>query len=242
MLVSRGRWLVVTMNFCGFIVQRAGATVGCVSVTSLALHRGVLAARLGLVGAVGLALGVVTAYAQGWLPPELGSLANSAGSWGLVAFLLAYGLAVGLRSGALIGSLALFALLLGYVFGADARGYSSGSSLIVFWGAAALLAGPLVGICGFWARSGRAPRPAVGVGVMSGVLIGESIYGLTFIAGTTYPPYWWGEVVAGVLLVVWIVSRGPDRLQSATVTVVLAALTAAAFLVVYSQDLIAVLP
>ena len=37
----------------------------------------------------GLVLGVLTAYAQGWLPDELGSLANSSGSWVLVAFLVA---------------------------------------------------------------------------------------------------------------------------------------------------------
>jgi hypothetical protein len=205
-------------------------------------HGGVAAARLGLVGIVGLSLGILTAYAQEWLPQELGSLANSTGSWALVAFLLALVLAVGARSAALIGSLALLTLLVGYVVGADARGYSSGSALIVFWGAAALLAGPVVGICGFWANSGRALRPAVGVGTMSGVLIGEGIYGLTLIADSTYAQYWWGETVTGVLLAAWVVSRGPDRLQTAVVAIAVGTLTAAAFLIVYSQDLIAVLP
>ncbi len=106
--------------------------------------------RLGLVAVVALALGVLTAYAQEWLPAELGSLANSAGSWSLVAFLLAWLLATSERSAALIGSLALLALLVGYVLGANARGYPSGTSLIAFWSAAALLAGPLVGIGGYW--------------------------------------------------------------------------------------------
>lgn len=77
---------------------------------------------------------------------------------------------------------------------------------------------------------------------MGGVLIGEGIYGLTFIADTTYAPYWWGETVTGVLLAAWVVSRGPDCLKKATVAAAVGALTAAAFLVVYSQDLIAVLP
>jgi Family of unknown function (DUF6518) len=203
---------------------------------------GVAAARLGFVGVVGVSLGVLTAYAQEWLPPELGSIANSAGSWALVAFLLAMLLATGARGGAVIGSLALVALLVGYVLGANARGVSAGSSLIVFWGAAALLAGPLVGICGFWAKSGQTLRPAIGVGLMSGILIGEGIYGLTFIADTTYAPYWWVETATGILLAAWVLSRGPDRLQKAPVTAAVGALTAAAFLVVYSQDLIAVLP
>jgi Family of unknown function (DUF6518) len=82
----------------------------------------------------------------------------------------------------------------------------------------------------------------VGVGAMSGVLIGEGIYGLTFIADSTYALYWWGETVTGVLLAARVVSRGPDRLQTAVVAIAVGTLMAAAFLIVYSQDLIAVLP
>jgi len=77
---------------------------------------------------------------------------------------------------------------------------------------------------------------------MSGVLIGEGIYGLAFIADTTYPPYWWAETFVGALLAAWVVSRRPNRLQTAAVALAVGTLTVAAFLVVYSQDLIAVLP
>lgn len=38
---------------------------------------------------VGLFVGALTAYAQGWLSDGLGSLANSAGPWSLAAFLVA---------------------------------------------------------------------------------------------------------------------------------------------------------
>jgi hypothetical protein len=200
------------------------------------------AARLGIVGIVALSLGVLTAYAQEWLPDELGSLANSSGSWALVAFGLALLLATGVRNAAVIGSLALLALLVGYVLGAEARGYASGTGLIAFWGAAALLAGPLVGIGAFWVKSGGGLRPALGVGAMSGVLIGEGLYGLAFIADTTYPPYWWAETLVGALLAAWVVSHHPNRFQTAAVALAVGTLTVAAFLVVYSQDLIAVLP
>lgn len=200
------------------------------------------AARLALAGIVALALGVLTAYAQEWLPAELGSLANSSGSWALVAFGLALLLATGVRNAAVIGSLALLALLVGYVLAAEARGYASGSALIAFWGAAALLAGPLVGVGAYWAKWGERLRPGLGVGAMSGVLIGEGLYGLAFIADTTYPPYWWAEIVVGAFLAAWVVSQRPSRLQTAAVALAVGALTAAAFLVVYSQDLIAVLP
>ncbi len=77
---------------------------------------------------------------------------------------------------------------------------------------------------------------------MSGVLVGEGVYGLTFIADTTYAPHWWGETVLGTLLAAWVVSRRPNRLQTAMVSLAVGALTAVAFLVVYSQDLVAVLP
>ena len=32
---------------------------------------------------------------------------------------------------------------------------------------------------------------------MGGVLIGEEVYGLTYVADTTFPPYWRGEIVVG---------------------------------------------
>jgi hypothetical protein len=133
-------------------------------------------------------------------------------------------------------------LLVGYVLGEHARGHTAGAALILFWGAAALLAGPVVGIAGYWLRDGDGFRPALGVGVMSGLLIGEGIYGLTFIADTTFTPYWWAELILGLLLMVWVMGKGPRWLHNAAVAVAVSAATAAAFVAVYSQDLIAVLP
>jgi hypothetical protein len=198
--------------------------------------------RLGLVAVAGLLLGVLTAYAQGWLPSQLGSLANSAGLWALVAFLLAWLCATGTRDAALIGSLALFALLIGYAIASNARGFSAGSSLIGFWTLVALFAGPIVGIAGAWARNGQGLRPGVGIGAIAGILVGEGFYGLTYIAGTTFRPYWWAETVVGLILAVWLVSRHPRWTQTAAAAVAIGALTAVAFVVVYSADLISVLP
>ncbi len=77
------------------------------------------------------------AYAQEWLPAELGSLANSSGSWTLLAFGLAL-LAPTRAAAAATGALVLAALLAGYVVGAAIRGDTSSTRLIVFWGLAAL--------------------------------------------------------------------------------------------------------
>ena len=118
-----------------------------------------------LVGIAGLSLGFLTAYAQEWLPDELGSLANSAGSWALVAFTLAL-LAVDGRTAVSFGCLALVALLIGYILGANVRGFASGRSLIVFWGAAAVVAGPLIGLAAHRVRTEHGPMAALGIGAI----------------------------------------------------------------------------
>lgn len=122
---------------------------------------------------------------------------NSSGSWALVAFGLAL-LAADIRVAAASGSLTLLTLLGGYVLGSGIRGYPSGAAMIVFWVAAALLAGPLLGFGAYWVKIESGPRAALGIGAMSGVLVGEGVYGLAYIADTTFPPYWWGEILVGL--------------------------------------------
>jgi len=182
----------------------------------------------------GLVLGALTSYAQGWLPGALASLANSSGSWCLVAFLLA--LAATRRwAAALTGFLTLLMLLVGYVLAAAVRGFASSNSLLIFWGLAALVAGPVLGLAAQEVRRGGTTAAACGVAVMSGVLVGEGAYGLIVIADTTDPVYWWVSIVAGVVLLGWVGARrlravGPILLAVA-VTVVLAVL----FVAVYSR-------
>jgi hypothetical protein len=193
-----------------------------------------------IVGLLALALGVLTAYAQGWLPLETASLANSSGSWALVAFLLAL-LAPGAFSAAACGVVALAALLAGYVVGAGIRGYASGTGLIVFWGLAAVLVGPFLGLGARWVRSGRRTLAALGVGGMSGVLVGEGIYGLAYVADTTYPPYWWGEIAVGLALLCAIAALRLRRPRPIVLAAASSAAVAAAFIAVYGHgaDLIA---
>jgi hypothetical protein len=197
------------------------------------LRPGALTATVGLLG---LALGVLTAYGQGWLPQEVGSLANSSGSWALAAFLLAL-LATGPRVAAACGTLALLALLAGYVLGAGLRGYPSGSALIVFWGLAALFVGPFLGLGAHWVRSGHRTLAALGAGGMGGVLVGEGVYGLAYVADTTYLPYWWGQIAFGVALLCTI---AVGRLRSpplVALSVAVCLVMTAAFVGVYSGGL-----
>jgi hypothetical protein len=186
------------------------------------------------VGLLGLTLGVLTAYGQEWLPQEVRSLANSSGSWALAAFLLAL-LATGPRVAAACGALALLALLAGYVLGAGLRGYPSGSALIVFWGLATVFVGPFLGLGAHWVRSGRRTLAALGAGGMGGVLVGEGVYGLAYIADTTYPPYWWGQILLGLLIVLAVMVRRLARHGDRALGLGICALTAIAFVAAYSQ-------
>jgi len=151
---------------------------------------------------VGLVVGALTAYAQGWLTDGLGSLANSAGPWSLAAFLVA------MRTrrtafAALWAMLVLGACEVGYVIATQVRGGSNATSTVVFWLTAAVLAGPPLGVAGAWTRQGRWWFGAsAGPAVLAGVLIGEPIYALSTIADTTTPAYWVGEILVGVAVVV----------------------------------------
>lgn len=197
-------------------------------------------ATLMATGVAALLLGVLTAYAQGWLPDQLRSLANSAGAWALVAFLLAL-LPTRAVVAAVSGVLSLVALLFGYVVGAAAQDAPYSSSLIGFWGLAAVVAGPALGVAAHWARSKREFLPGIGIGVLGGVLIGEGSYGLTYIADTTYGPYWLCEAAVGSAVVLAAAARRPRDLRTVGGAVVTASVVAVAFVAIYSQDLIRVL-
>jgi Family of unknown function (DUF6518) len=164
----------------------------------------------------------------------MGSLANSAGSWALAACALSL-LATSDRLAAVFGCASLLGLLVGYVLGAQMLGYLSSHSTVLFWGGAALLAGPLLGVSAYCVKTRRDVQTAIGVGVVSGVLVGEGIYGLTRTADTTYPPYWWGEILVGLVLLLAVAWRRLVGFRARAVSVSLAGLVVPAFVVVYSR-------
>ena len=186
---------------------------------------------------VGVAIGALTAYAERWLTDGLGSLANSAGPWSLAAFLVAM-CALRAVPGALSASLTLGACELGYVIANHVRGGSSATSTIVFWLAAATLAGPPLGVAGVWTRrSGRWFEASLGPAVLAGVFIGEPTYALSTIAETTTTAYWITELLIGVAIVVAACVRiirrdlgprlAPAACAAATITVAVVVASAA---------------
>lgn len=137
-----------------------------------------------LVAGLAFALGVLTSYAQGWLPEQVAALANSSGSWVVIAFLLAL-LGATAVAAAVFGSLSLLSLVAGYVVGAGVRGYPSSPALLIFWGAAGVLVGPPLGLDAFWVRSRGGPLAALGAGALSGVLVAR---GSTACSSSPRPP------------------------------------------------------
>jgi Family of unknown function (DUF6518) len=154
---------------------------------------------------VGLAGGAFTAYGQEWLSDATSSLANSAGPWSLVAFLVArYNKR--LPAAVVAAALALASCEVGYALATELRGGSNATSTVVFWFVAAVIAGPPLGVAGAWSTRGGMGR-GVGFAVIGGVLIGEGLYGWTTVADTTDWRYWATELVAGVALVAVFAAR-----------------------------------
>lgn len=147
---------------------------------------------------VGLAVGALTAYGQGWLSDATSSFSNSAGPWSLAAFLVArYNRRVTVGVVAAMATLACCEF--GYAIATQIRGDSNSTSTVVFWLTASLLAGPPLGVAGAWA-SVRGLRRGVGFAVIGGVLMGEGLYGWTTVADTTDWRYWAIELLIGVAI------------------------------------------
>ena len=156
------------------------------------------AALLMAVG-VGLVLGALTAYAQGWLGDGTASLANSAGPWSVGAFVVAR-TGRGVVAAVVAAMVTLASCEVGYAIATEVRGGSNATSTVAFWLAAALVAGPPLGVAAWWStRTGV--RRAVGFAVLGGVLLGEGWYGWTTVADTTDWRYWAVELSIGVAIV-----------------------------------------
>jgi Family of unknown function (DUF6518) len=173
--------------------------------------------------AVGLGVGVLTAYGQGWLSDATTSLANSAGPWSVTAFLVArYNRR--LAPAVVAAMLTLACCELGYVLATELRGGTNARSTVVLWLTAAVLAGPPLGVAGAWSTEAGL-RHGVGLSVVGGILLGEGLYGWSTIADTTDWRYWMIEVVIGALVILFVAARSQWPLH-ATLTIATGVLTA----------------
>ena len=69
--------------------------------------------------------------------------------------------------------------------------------------------------------------------MVAGILAGEGAYGLTVIADTTSPVFWWAMIAVGSALLVAVAALRLRDIRSTLVMATIAALTSGAFVVAY---------
>ena len=184
--------------------------------------------RIAGITAAALILGALTPLGQGALPPEFSSLANSASGWTIPTALLVWLFARGYPEAAIGGALGFVALTIGYTVASTWRGVDFDP---LFWVIVGVVVGPFIGLAAHALR--RAPlHAALGTGLLSGVLVGEAIYGLIVVGDTTSPVYWWIAAALGVSLLAAMAIR-IRRPRLIVVATALTATIAAAFLIAY---------
>ncbi|RYB90536.1 hypothetical protein EUA93_20565 [Nocardioides oleivorans] len=149
--------------------------------------------------AASLLLGGLTSWAQGFLPAEVSSFANSSSGWTILTALLVAAVRPSIGWGAVLGVVSFVALVLGFTVVHELRGYPYDP---LFWSLVGVVAGPFVGAAAAAVVGRHRIRAAVGAGSLAGVLVADGIYGLTVVAASTSPVYWVLCLVLGVALVV----------------------------------------
>ena len=71
--------------------------------------------------------------------------------------------------------------------------------MTLFWVAAAVVAGPVLGVGAAWSQgTDRAQGRSRESRSCASILVGEAVYGLTVIAGSTSPAYWTAQLIVGL--------------------------------------------
>ncbi|MDP9829279.1 DUF6518 family protein [Kineosporia succinea] len=183
------------------------------------------------VTALSFLIGGFTAYAQGFLPEAIGPVANSASGWTIVTVALLWSVRARPPAAMVLGAVSFVLLTLGYTMASGLRGHTYDPTL---FGLVGVVAGPVVGLATAWLRE-QGLRAALATAVLSGIGIGEALYGLTVIADSTSPVYWSIVGLGGAGLVGWTVLRRLHDSVSITLALGLTAVFAATFLVAYQR-------
>ncbi len=164
-------------------------------------------------------LGGVTSYWQTVLPDALRPFANSSGGWTMLVFLVVYLSRFRRLGGALLGLVSFELLLVGYAVVSTWRGfaYSVGGTFTLL----ALVAGPVIGVAAALARRGADREDSFGVAVLAAVLVGEGVWALLTVAGTTGATYWVIQIVLGAVFLGASLARRRDSLLRSTIVVLL---------------------
>lgn len=124
--------------------------------------------------AVGLAIGLATSFAQGWLDGSWASLANAASPWLAGAFV---GGLLQRRAGraVAVGLLVCVLEVVGYYGVSAARGFGVSDSVVAFWIACGVVGGPLFGWGGWAWRRATGVQRAIGAALLPATFFAEAI-------------------------------------------------------------------
>ncbi len=201
------------------------------SVTTLTSQDARPVGRASTVVVLSFLLGGLTSYAQSLLPESFSSLANSASGWTLITVLLIASTRVRPVPAALLGATSFVLLTLGYTVVSDLRGYTYDPLLFSLVG---LLVGPFVGLATTWLRE-HDLRAALATATLSGIAVGEAVYGLTVVDASTSPVYWTLIGLAGLSLLAVMVTRRIQGSVPITLALGCTAVVAAGFLAAYQN-------
>ena len=189
-----------------------------------------IAAQLAVVVIVTFLLGVVTFFAQGFLPESVQSFANSASGWTIVTAVTVWAVRPRPVPAAIFGAVGFVLLTLGYTAAAAWQDLYYDPR---FFSAIGLLVGPFVGLAAAWLHH-PGWRAAVGGAFLAAIGIGEAVYGLLYVSGTTSPVYWAIVGVLGLSLLAFTAGWRSGRPSVAAAACAGAAAVATAFVLVYS--------
>ncbi|MDN5851850.1 MAG: DUF6518 family protein [Actinomycetia bacterium] len=175
------------------------------------------------------ALGALTSYAQGFLPDDARSFANSASGWTLVTAGLVFWSRLPARWAAPLGATSFVLLVLGYTVAAEFRGFHYEPLRFSVVG---FVVGPFIGTAAAWLRASPLPA-ALATSLLAGIGIGEATYGLTTISETTSPAYWVAIGIVGVALVVAMIANRIRGAPSVATVLVGTPVVACVFIVAF---------
>jgi hypothetical protein len=185
----------------------------------------------GLIGAVGVANGLLSLLAFGTLGPGWNTLGNSGAIWLLVAFAVGAlmptaGLAVAGATASLVGSVVWFYMAAHYLVGMPVSSVG-----IAIWLIASVAGGPVYGLAGYWWRHGLGVWREVGLALMGGVFIAEGVF--TLIHDPRLPIVGWVAVGLGATFAITLARSSADRRLGFVMLPIVTALALVAYTTIY---------
>jgi Family of unknown function (DUF6518) len=180
-------------------------------------------ATIAIAAVAGFVLGCLTQILQGLLPADAGTiLANSGAAWACAA--LGVGMLMSSDGKAAVAG-AITLVVAAFTFYEAVSWFenvSSGSTGAVVWSLAGLVAGPVFGIVGRWARAHPTRRPFA-LALVAGVLIAEGLFLIFWVGVDNLWSAGLVEVVIGTSVGVYCMATAHHR------AAVLGLIVAAAF-------------